>query len=293
MTAYVLEALDDGSVQSRKAIREGAAKIAMLPAGAYEETLESGGTRLDQRLNWSITHLNKASLIEQVARARYRITEAGRAWLAEHPEGMDYGEARVFFGPYWPPAKSKPSSQPAEQALPDVAVEDPDELMDSAQASNRADVSEVLLKLLRESHPDFFEQAVVDLLLKMGYGGAEQRGTKIGGSGDGGVDGVIEEDALGLSEIYVQAKRYAEGNNIPANAIQAFVGALHGKASSKGVFITTSTFTPAAREYASAIPTRIRLIDGERLANLMIKYRVGVQTKHSYTTVEVDQDYFE
>lgn len=127
----------------------------------------------------------------------------------------------------------------------------------------------------------------------MGYGGAEKRGSAIGKSGDGGVDGVIDEDVLGLERIYIQAKRHADGNNIPADRIQAFVGALHGRAATKGVFITTSRFTPAAEQYATGLPTQVRLIDGERLVALMMKYEVGVQTKKTYTTVEIDQDYFE
>lgn len=281
-----------GDVFSRKDVRSRVIEIAQLPPEALEETFESGSTRLDNRTNWAISHLKKAHLIEQVGRAQFRITEEGRNWLEAHPNGMDYSEAAVFFGPFWPAAKPRTPKSPGSE--PGISqVDDPDELMEAAQTSNKVEVADQLLQLLRDSHPDFFEQAVVDLLLAMGYGGAEGRGTKIGGSGDGGVDGVIEEDTLGLSEIYVQAKRYGEGNSVSANAIQAFVGALHGKASQKGVFITTSSFTQQAKEYARTIPTRIRLIDGEQLTKLMIKYRVGVQTKHTYSTVEVDRDFFE
>lgn len=131
------------------------------------------------------------------------------------------------------------------------------------------------------------------MLLAMGYGGAEQRGRRIGGTGDGGVDGVIDQDALGLDQIYVQAKRYADGHNVGREAIQAFIGALHGFGASRGVFITSSAFTREARQYAEAVPTRVVLIDGARLAELMIKYRVGVQVKQSYDIVEIDEDFFE
>ena len=292
LTAPCLRALSDGSVQQRRTIRSEAIRLADLPPGAEEERLNSGGTRLHQRLNWAVTHLNKAGLIEQVGRAQYRITEKGRQWLASHPEGMDYSEANVYFGPYWP-QKSAPRVAKATAVDAPSVIEDPDEVMDAAQVSNRAAVGELLLEQLRASDPSFFEQAVVDLLLKMGYGGAERRGTAIGKSGDGGVDGVIDEDVLGLDRIYIQAKRHADGNNIPADRIQAFVGALHGRAATKGVFITTSKFTPAALTYAENLPTQVRLIDGDRLVTLMMKYEVGVQTKKTYTTVEVDQDYFE
>lgn len=291
LTAHCLRALSNGEIKSRRGIRLEATLLANLPEGAVEERLDSGGTRLDQRLNWAISHLSKAELIEQTARAQYRVTDKGREWLVEHPDGMDYSEARIYFTPFWPQRIARIKQAVEEDSPP--STEDPDELMDAAQANNRASVGQLLLEQLRASDPAFFEQAVVDLLLKMGYGGAEKRGTTIGRSGDGGVDGVIDEDVLGLDRIYIQAKRFAEGNNVPADRIQAFVGALHGKAASKGVFITTSRFTPAAERYAVSLPTQVRLIDGGRLVALMMKYEVGVQTKATYTTLEIDQDYFD
>src|SRR5680860_1706929 len=127
----------------------------------------------------------------------------------------------------------------------------------------------------------------------MGYGGAEGRGTVLGGSSDGGVDGVIDQDALGLSRIYVQAKRYAADNTVGRPQIQGFVGALHGHQAHQGVFITTSHFSREATEYAASVNASIILIDGERLANLMIKYGVGVQSIQTYSVVELDEDYFE
>lgn len=291
LTVHCLQAMSDGNKHSRRAIRLGATALANLPVGATEERLDSGGTRIDQRLNWAITHLNKAGLIQQTARAEFQITDRGRSWIQAHPHGMDYSEARIYFGPYWPNKTPSAAASPSTDEL--AVVEDPDEVMEAAQADNTASVGAQLLDMLRVSDPAFFERAVVDLLLAMGYGGAEKRGTAIGKSGDGGIDGVIDEDVLGLDRIYIQAKRHAEGNNIPADRIQAFFGALHGRGASKGVFITTSKFTPAATEYVKNVPTQIRLIDGDRLVALMVKYRVGVQTKKTYTTVEIDQDYFD
>lgn len=292
LTVHCLQAMTDGGKHSRRAIRVRATELANLPAGAEEELLDSGGTRIDQRLNWAISHLSKAALIQQTARAEYQITDKGRAWLAQHPSGMDYSEARIYFAPYWP--RKAPKAPTTEPTLEDLSpVEDPDEVMEAAQADNTVAVGAQLLEMLRAADPAFFERAVVDLLLAMGYGGAEKRGTAIGKSGDGGIDGVIDEDVLGLDRIYIQAKRNAEGNNVPADRIQAFFGALHGRGASKGVFITTSRFTPAAIDYVKNVPTQIRLIDGDRLVNLMVKYRVGVQTKRTYTTVEIDQDYFD
>lgn len=279
----------DGAIKARRAIRAEATEIAALPEGAAEERLDSGGTRLDQRLNWAISHLSKAGLIEQTARAEFRITDKGRAWLKAHPGGMDYSEARVYFTPFWPHKSVNGGKDP--DPVPTL-IEDPDEVMDSAQAANRAAIGQQLLDQLRAADPSFFEQAVVDLLLKMGYGGAEKRGTAIGKGGDGGLDGVIDEDVLGLDRIYIQAKRNADGNNVPADRIQAFVGALHGKAATKGVFITTSKFTPPAISYAQSVPTQVRLIDGDRLVSLMMKYGVGVQVKTTFTTLDLDLDYF-
>lgn len=127
----------------------------------------------------------------------------------------------------------------------------------------------------------------------MGYGGTDKRGRRIGGTNDGGVDGVIDQDALGLDRIYIQAKRYKEGSNISRETIQAFVGALHGVGASKGVFITTSDFTANAREYAKAIPSQVILIDGGRLVDLMVEFKVGVQKVATYEVVDIDEDFFE
>lgn len=156
-----------------------------------------------------------------------------------------------------------------------------------------SDVAAQLLKRLRDQQPAFLEQAVLDLLVKMGYGGAEGRALRIGGPGDAGVDGVIDQDALGLDQIYVQAKRYGADNSVSRETVQAFVGALHGKNVNHGIFITTSHFTPAAVAYADAIGSRVILINGTRLADLMIKYGVGVQAKSTYTIAELDENYFE
>jgi restriction system protein len=155
----------------------------------------------------------------------------------------------------------------------------------------RDEVAVDLLGRLREMDPALFEETVVDLLLAMGYGGTTGAGTVTQLSNDGGIDGVIDQDVLGLNRVYVQAKRYKTGNTIGRPDLQAFVGALSGKADS-GVFITTSSFSEGARTYAAHVPTRIILIDGERLAGLMIRYGVGVQVRQSYKVVEIDEDFF-
>jgi restriction system protein len=290
---HVLLALSDGETLHRRDIVSRAIDSTHLSDGARAETLNTGGLRSEQRLGWAISNLLKAGWIERPVRANYRITEAGRDWFSKHPEGIsDFSTARMLFAPFWPQSDAQ---KPMLSIVDETLVEDIDPIEQIESGINRihSDVGDALLTRLRESHPDFFEQAVVDLLLKMGYGGAEQRGKRIGGSNDGGVDGVIDQDALGLDRIYVQAKRYADGNTVGREAIQAFVGALHGVGASRGVFITTSAFTSGARDYVKAVPSRVILIDGVRLVGLMIKYRVGVQVKQSYDIVELDEDFFE
>lgn len=290
---HVLRALSSGETLHRRDIVSRAINSAGLSAAARSETLNTGGLRSEQRLGWAISNLLKAGWIERPVRANYRITEAGREWLSSHPEGIgDFSTARMLFAPFWPQTETR---KPILSAADETLVEDIDPIEQIESGINRihSDVGDALLTRLRESHPDFFEQAVVDLLLKMGYGGAEQRGKRIGGSNDGGVDGVIDQDALGLDRIYVQAKRYAAGNTVGREAIQAFVGALHGVGASRGVFITTSAFTSGVRDYVKAVPSRVILIDGARLVGMMIKYRVGVQVKQSYDIVELDEDFFE
>ncbi len=291
--AHVLRVLFAGETLHRRDIVSRAVDSAKLSEAARAETLNTGGLRSEQRLGWAISNLLKAGWIERPVRANYRITAAGREWFSSHPEGIsDFSTARLLFAPFWPQSDAR---KPMLSVVDETLVEgiDPIEQIESGINRIHSDVGDALLTRLRESHPDFFEQAVVDLLLKMGYGGAEQRGKRIGGSNDGGVDGVIDQDALGLDRIYVQAKRYADGNTVGREAIQAFVGALHGVGASRGVFITTSAFTSGARDYVKAVPSRVILIEGARLVGLMIKYRVGVQVKQSYDIVELDEDFFE
>jgi len=289
----VLEVLSGGGTLSRREITKRTLDVAGLSVEARDELMDSGHPRAENRVGWAITHLSKASWIDRASRGHYRISDAGRTWYEQNPDGLsDFGTAHRLFAPFWP--KRERTTDTHSVVVDEIEADvDPVEQIENGIARAKADVVDALLDRIRTSDPDFFEQAVVDVLLAMGYGGTEQRGKRIGGTGDGGVDGVIDQDALGLDQIYVQAKRYADGHNVGREAIQAFIGALHGLGASRGVFITSSAFTQGAREYARAIPTRIVLIDGARLADLMIQYRVGVQVKQTYEIVEVDEDFFE
>ncbi|WP_243730622.1 restriction endonuclease [Nesterenkonia salmonea] len=204
----------------------------------------------------------------------------------------DYSEANRVFKAFWPEkAEATSAAIPAEEVVGEVGGT-PTEQVEVGIEELNSEVAEDLLQRLQSSDPEFFEGSVVDLLLAMGYGGTEQRGRRIGGSGDGGVDGVIDQDALGLEQVYVQAKRYATGNSVGREAVQAFIGALHGRGAQRGVFITTSDFTKHAKEYAGSVPTRVVLIGGAQLVRLMLRYKVGVQVKETYLVYSVDEDYF-
>lgn len=154
-----------------------------------------------------------------------------------------------------------------------------------------AEIGDILR--LCDKEPAFFEQAVVDLVVAMGYGGADANAARTQLTNDAGIDGIIDQDPLGLNRVYIQAKRYAPDNPVARPDVQSFVGALHGQQANQGVFITTSKFTEGARQYADGVSTRVVLIDGQRLANLMIRYRVGVQVRRTLDIVEVDEDFFE
>ncbi|MFP1602958.1 restriction endonuclease [Microbacterium sp. 2216-1] len=286
-----LQVLSDGQSRHRREVFDAVADYANVGDEARAETLKSGGTRFEQRMGWALSNLSKAQWVDRPERGRYVINDAGRTALAQYPTGFDYALAKRVFAPFWP-EKTASNSPSSTSDRPTDELADPIEVIEDAISRIETTVGEDLLERLRNSHPDFFEQAVVDLLLKMGYGGAAQRGRRIGGSNDEGVDGLINQDALGLDQVYIQAKRYKEGNNVGREAIQAFVGALHGFGASRGVFLTTSAFTSGASEYANKVPSRIILIDGSRLVELMIAYRVGVQEEKYFSAVEVDEDYF-
>lgn len=292
----LLKVLSDGQSRTRSDLTKQAMDVAGLTEEQRAVRLNSGGLKAKGRVGWAISHLIAATALARPDNALYVITDVGHQLLSRFPEGLAQAQLREIEAYRQHRAEVRAARQtisiaPGADVLDEDA--DPIDAIEAAIDRIKAEVGAELIQRLRESDPAFFEQAVVDLLLKMGYGGAEQRGRRIGGSGDGGVDGVIDQDALGLDRIYVQAKRYADGNTVGRETIQAFVGALHGVGATRGVFITTSTFTSGAKQYSENVPSRIILIDSTRLVSLMIKYRVGVQVKQSYEVVELDEDFFE
>lgn len=256
-------------------------RMQLLPSGRP--------TVFRNRVAWAKSYLVRAGLIEASRRGIYRITDLGRQALAGHPERIDLKFLSSFPGSraFGLPAKQSTETQVA--ASPDSMT--PEDHIELGYQQIRGALAADLLRSIKECAPDFFEQLVVDLLLAMGYGGSRQdAGQAVGRGGDGGIDGIIKEDRLGLDAIYIQAKRWEGVVGRPE--IQKFAGALQGQRARKGIFLTTSSYTKEAREFAASIDSKIILIDGEALANLMIDYGVGVTDVASYFVKRVDSDYF-
>jgi restriction system protein len=288
----VLRALGDGSTLAARALQDRVADAVGLSDAEREEQIDSGQPRFRNRIGWAASSLARAEAVVRPRRGTYVITSLGHELLERHPGGMTEADLLVVpaYRDYVPATKTSTQPTVVEGAPDDL---DPMEQVAAGVTRLHDDVAAQLLTRLRAASPDFLEQSVLKVLVAMGYGGVEQSARRIGGSGDGGIDGVIDQDALGLARIYVQAKRYSADNVVGRPQIQGFVGALHGQQAHQGVFITTSSFSREAGEYARSVSASVILIDGERLAELMIKYSVGVQPIRTYTLVKLDEDFFE
>ena len=250
------------------------------------ELLPSGKQRaLDNRAGWARTYLKKAGLFETPRRTVFKITQRGLQVLAEKPSEITVGYLARF--PEF--VEFKTARRPEEPKIAERAT--PQDLLEEGYAALRKDLGQQILERIKSAPPGFFENLVVDLLMKMGYGGTRKdAGRVVGRTGDEGIDGTIEQDALGLETVYLQAKRWEGSGGRPD--FHKFVGALQGQRAKKGVFITTSNFSEDARKYVGQIDTKIVLIDGEALANLMMDYNVGVSTDATYDVKKIDSDYF-
>lgn len=255
-----------------------------------KELLPSGTQPIfDNRVGWTKTYLKKAGLLESKRRAYFNITEEGLRVLSQNPFRID-----VKFLNQYPEFVDfhKVSVKDDDTQVDDGEdSETPEEILEYNYQSLRENLVQDITNNIRSCSPAFFEKLVVDLLLAMGYGGSRKdAGEAIGKSGDGGIDGIIKEDKLGLDTIYIQAKRWE--NTVSRPEIQKFAGALQGQQAKKGVFITTSHFSQGANDYASIIDSKIILIDGEQLAQLMIDYNIGVSRLNTYEIKKIDSDYF-
>jgi len=245
----------------------------------------------DNRVGWARTYLVKAGLLYSSKRGYFKITERGLEVLKNPPTKIDNKYLSRF--PEFIEFKTKQKTQKEDEIklLKKYDKSTPEDLIAIGYQKLRHELAIELLDKIMSCPPSFFEKLVVDLLVKMGYGGSrEEAGKAVGKSGDEGIDGIIKEDKLGLDIVYIQAKRWT--NPVGRPEIQKFVGALHGQRARKGIFITASTFSQSAIDYVSKIDSKIILIDGEKLADLMIEYSVGVSTTASYEIKKIDLDYF-
>jgi restriction system protein len=286
----LLEFASDGKEHKLSEAIERLAIHFNLTDAERKELLPSGKQpRFDNRIGWSRTHLKKAGLLNYQPRGKFQITQRGLDTLTQKPTRIDvkylkqFPEYLEFIGV---------SNNPAAVEVPNLPLEQtPDETIESAYRQLRQNLAQDLLERLKTSSPAFFEQFVVELLVKMGYGGSlADAGSAIGRSGDEGIDGIIKEDRLGLDAIYIQAKRWQ--NTVGRPEIQQFVGALAGKGASKGIFITTSKFSEQAKSYLPA-NVKVVLIDGEQLAEYAIEVNIGVSVVSEYQVKRLDMDYFD
>ena len=254
----------------------------LLPSGQQEVFVN--------RVGWARTYMKKAGLLESPKRGSFLITARGKKVLDSNPKRIDnklltkYDEFKEF-------RKRKKKQEDSGSDSLDFQEKTPEEAFETAYENIRSELASEIIDHLKKSDPGLFEKIVIEVLVKMGYGGTlRDAGKAIGRTGDEGIDGIIKEDRLGLDIIYVQAKRWQATIGRPE--IQKFAGALQGQRARKGIFITTSSFTKEATEFATKIDSKIILIDGEQLADYMIDFNVGVTTSSKYELKKIDSDYF-
>ena len=281
-----LKALSGGAEKPVSEIRNHIAKAQGLTPEDMQELLPSGRQPVFvNRVSWALLHLGRAGLSERVRRGVWRLTEEGASLLADAPPRIDMNYLRNYpaYVAWRTSKRTSPSS--GDTHAPDDSADTPEEELDRIVRQLRNELEADVLDRVREAPPAFFEQVVVDLLIAMGQ--------VTGRSGDGGIDGTIREDALGLDEVYVQAKKYADGNTVGEGDLRNFAGAIDAAGTTKGVFVTTSGFTSSAKSYVARSPKRIVLIDGEELARLMVVHSIGVRTRIHHEIKRMDEDYFD
>ncbi len=292
----IMELAEDGNEHSIREAIDAVSELFHLSEEEKNRRLPSGtGTYIKDRTSWALTYLSKAQLLERTKRGYFRITRRGLDLMAEKPERIDLRtlekfEEFVSFKNLRTIPKTDSTNSLAIESVPET----PTELMETGYANLQASLTQELLDKIKANSPRFFEELVVELMLKMGYGGfREDAGDVTGKPGDGGIDGIINEDRLGIDAIHIQAKKWEGPVGRPE--LQRFVGALQGKGANKGIFVTSSTFSDEAKKYAQGNLRDIRLvtIDGRRLAELMIEFGIGVTKVKSYDIMKLDTDYFD
>jgi restriction system protein len=288
----VLKASADGEVKIADVVHKLGNSLG-LSDEELSELLPSGKqTTFANRVNWAKSYLGKAGLVTLTRRGYFQISDKGKAVLQSPPSAINtkYLESVAGFKMYQPAADALKG---IDEVLTVADELTPDERIRSARDELESTLAAELLEKILTAPPSFFERLVVQLLVAMGYGGsASHAGRALGKTGDGGVDGVIDQDALGLDQIYVQAKRYADAK-VSAGEIRDFYGALATFKASKGLFVTTSSFSPAAREAASRLPNKIVLVDGRELTRLMIRFDIGCRVEEAIHIKKIDEEFFE
>lgn len=287
----LLKLCGDGKEHSLREVTEKLAAEFDLNPDERSQKLPSGQqTVFGNRVGWARTYMKKAGLLDTTRRAFFKVTARGREVLDGKPSRIDgrflnqFQEFKVFKAL----RHEKTGVEPEDEAQPELKT--PEEALENAYEDLRSNLASEILQRLKSSLPSMFEKTVVELVVRMGYGGSlRDAGQAIGKSGDEGIDGIIKEDRLGLDVIYIQAKRWE--NTVGRPEIQKFAGALQGQRARKGIFITTSDFTKDATEYAAKIESKIILIDGEQMAQLMIDYNIGVTPVSTYELKRIDSDY--
>jgi restriction system protein len=257
-------------------------------------------TKFDNRIYWTKSYFSKAKLIENTKRSHFKITDRGRSFLKNFNDYISINDLKSIeeFRDFNEGATSSDEqttkTTTTNEIIPTIETKTPLEKLEESYQFIKRELASELLEKIRSNTWQFFEDLVIDLMVKMGYGGSRNKaGESIKRSNDEGIDGIINEDKLGLDVIYLQAKMWKEETSIGRPEIQKFVGALHGQRAKKGVFITTSSFSKGAIEYVKSIDPKVILIDGETLTNLMIEYNVGTTPIETYQIKKIDLDYFE
>ena len=292
----VLETTASGEISAAD-LRDKVASRLGLSSDDLAAKLPSGRqTTFANRTAWANVFLQRAGLIEKIGRGRYRASETGLKTLAEHPQKIDMAFLQRFPDYVQWRQKSAVPGGPTKaegEALGPDELSTPEEQIATSYKTLNAAIEAELLDRVRGMSPAFFETLIIDLLIKLGYGGGQpEMGQAIGKSGDGGIDGVIKEDALGLDRVCLQAKRYGEGQVVGRPEVQAFAGSLDGVGATKGILITTGSFSSGARDYVLHIPKRIILIDGVQLTRLMVEREVGVLVFEVFKVKKIDENYF-
>ena len=289
----LLEHISDGREYKMRNVTDALAVKFGVTEEEQKELLPSGAAPVFyNRTAWAKTYLKKAGLIDSPKQGIVTISKRGLEVLKKRPSKIDVKFLKQF-SEFLEFQNSKREDESDSENAEEQFTQTPEELLETAYQKIRASLASELINKVVDLSPSFFERLVVELLVKMGYGGSiKDAGKAMGKSGDEGIDGTIKEDKLGLDIIYIQAKRWKPGNVVGRPELQKFVGALAGQGAKKGIFITTSNFTREALEYAPRNETKIVLIDGEQLAQLMIDYNLGCNSQQTYEVKKIDSDYF-